>query len=358
MFLAANAAVLGLAGCWHAPATHSVSPSPAPGVPMAFVGDATCANCHSSEFASHHGSRHAQTFHEMRRSSLGALAPPLGRIDHTGIFLGRKGDEYALAVPSQTDSVAPLQYALGSGKTGMTYVSLVEGEKLVEFRMSYFPHQHGWYVTPGQESLSGDELGKVHPPDDGRACLSCHIVTLPTRTLKPEKHFFGVGCEACHGPGNAHVAAMQAGQYAHSQMDNLKDWPASRLNNLCGKCHGTAQDVQAKHLPRTMTNRLQPYGLMLSQCYLQSKDTLSCVTCHDPHTNVSTNTKHYEAVCLTCHSAAPPVKPLPQVQRVQGQVCPVNAKTGCINCHMPERPAIPGSALPTMMADHFIRKRP
>jgi hypothetical protein len=353
-----TAALILLAGCWHSP---DAGPHLAPQVQTSqvqtpsFVGNAACAACHPDVFNSHSHTRHAATLWPVSRQVLGKLAPPTGPILKTGLVVVEKADKLAIGLPAQSDEVAPLDYALGSGKTGMTYVSLIGGNKIAEFRMSYFPHQKQWYVTPGQEKLAPDDIGKVHPTEDARRCFLCHAVALPPDSLTPEKRFLGVGCESCHGPGGAHIAAVQAGQPAGSPMEKMKDWPATRLNEMCGKCHGTKQDVEMTHLSKTATNRLQAYGLMESKCFKQSKDKLSCVTCHDPHTNASTDTKSYEAVCLTCHSSATVANHPAQVQRVAGKTCPVNPKAKCIGCHMPDRQAIANTQLPTFMADHFIR---
>ena len=83
--------------------------------------------------------RHATTLWTLSKADLGKLAPPTGSILNTGLDMVEKADRLAIVSPAQSDDVALLDYALGSGKTGMTYVSLVGGDKLAEFRMSYFP---------------------------------------------------------------------------------------------------------------------------------------------------------------------------------------------------------------------------
>jgi len=101
------------------------------------------------------------------------------------------------------------------------------------------------------------------------------------------------------------------------------------------------------------TARFQPYGLMKSRCFQASKDTLSCLTCHKPHSNVSSNKETYEKACLSCHDTSG------STSKTQGQAavkaCPVNPKSGCISCHMPKRGVLPTSDVDTMMADHHIR---
>jgi hypothetical protein len=354
LLAAATGALSLMAGCRGRPPAATSPTAQAPTAQAAFVGNAACAGCHPAEYKNQSHSRHMQTLHRMSRQDLGALAPPSGEFGRSGYVIQERGDQFVFARPSQTTAVAPIQYALGSGKTGMTYVSVVGGDKLMEFRFSYFPHPQQWYMTPGQEDLGPDDLAKTHPPADARKCLLCHAVTLPANSPAPDPRFFGVGCESCHGPGSLHVAAMHAGR-PQTGMESLAAWPATRLNEMCGQCHGTATEIAAARLPPDSTARYQPYGLMRSRCFLESKKTLSCLTCHDPHTDASTNVETYTAACLTCHSAPTSVDRPSPLWSLAIKTCPVNPKAKCITCHMPPRNVIANSPIPTYMADHYIR---
>ena len=290
IFLIATGALLIAAGCAHSHPPKAVLPTPiAPAITVPatipavaqgnFVGSAVCADCHRALYTVQSHSRHALTLHLVSKQSLGNLAPPAGQIEGSPLLVVEQKNKFALSAVGRTDETASLTYALGSGRTGMTYVTPVNNDTLAEARMSYFPHYKKWYPTPGQEDLSGDVLGKMHFGEDGRRCLLCHAVSLPPASLTPKRSFFGVGCESCHGPASAHVAAMRAGKYNDLKMVHLADQPASQITEICGKCHGTLQQAQDRHLPESMSNRLQAYGLALSRCYQQSKDTLSCITC-------------------------------------------------------------------------------
>lgn len=237
----------------------------------------------------------------------------------------------------------------------MTYVSVVEGGQVAEITMSFLPHQKLWHITPGDESRPWDTVARIRPPDGGRGCFSCHAVMDAHQTLAPAQKFFGVGCESCHGPGSLHVQRMRSGDFQETGMDDLSQWPASRILELCGQCHGSAQSAMSGTAPVTTqgTNRFQPLGLAESRCFQGSKDTLSCITCHDPHTDVSTDQKGYEAVCLSCHTAVIAHRPLPMRTEVI-KLCPVNQKDGCIRCHMPTENVLDATA-PIRMADHYIR---
>ncbi len=350
----ASLAILAIAGCHSGPSTPAPTRVAAATAPPTYVGSAVCAPCHSGEFTDWNASRHAHTLQRVTRKELGALAPPTGRVPSTVFTLVANEGGIAASAPAQSDAIAPLKYALGSGKTGMTYVTPAPDGRLLEFHMSYFPHQKAWYVTPGQESLAPDDLGKIHPPADGRKCILCHAVTLPEQSGDPQPAFYGVGCESCHGPGSAHIAAKQGGPDSAGGMDDLTAWPSRRLLDLCGRCHGTKQDVVSQNLPKSISNRMEPYRLSESRCYQESHDTLSCLTCHNPHHDASADDRSYERVCLSCHTKDASKRPS-AVRAQEVHTCPVNPRSGCVKCHMPARQAIPNTKLPTWMADHEIR---
>jgi hypothetical protein len=311
-----------------------------------FVGNTACAPCHAKNFGSHQRTRHMQTLHDTMRSDLGENAPPTGMIPGE-IKLGWLEEELVI-ITSEKDTGeeinVPLDLAFGSGKTGITYIAL-EPSGCLEMRQSYFPHnKQKWVVTPGQENLAATTVGQVHDLASTQRCIGCHSVTKPAGQLKPDRSFYGVGCESCHGAGARHVAAREAKTpFTREEIVVLREAGGEKINQVCGSCHRTAEDVSRMGASaKKSTGRFQPYGLSLSRCFKESKDKLSCTTCHNPHEDASTDQKEYEKTCLSCHSA-------PQ------KTCPVNPKEKCVSCHMPTRPLSPNPNFPIKMADHFIR---
>jgi Cytochrome c3 len=312
-----------------------------------FVGNAACQPCHAVNFESHTHSRHMQTLREGTRTALAGLAPPLGPLPGVGTVTWDQ-DQLLIEAPNKDTGApvpVPIDLVLGSGKTGMTYLAIHDQGSL-EIRQSFFPHEKKFHVTPGQEEFATNVVGQTHTLPDAIRCVGCHSVATPSAGPLPEKRFYGVGCESCHGAGAKHVVARQAlpkTPFSRDELVVLRGAGGARLNAVCGKCHRTPEKVATlDKLAQQATNRFQPYGLSLSKCFKKSNDTLSCATCHNPHKDASTNPKEYEKTCLSCHSA-------PQ------KACPVNPKEKCVSCHMPTKPVFPGTPFPITMADHFIR---
>ncbi len=284
-------------------------------------------------------SHHAFTLRPVTRAALGEAMPAPGRINSSQYAFVEKNGRFYFEInpPSMPKNYQlwPLDFVFGSASTGITFVSMLEGRNVVEMKMSYFPHKHKWGITPGQKFTNPAAAGNLANLVQSRQCLGCHMVAMSKNTFVPRQEFYGVGCESCHGPGRQHIAAVQSGSHDLKMVD-LKRLDATGLNTLCGKCHETAKEVGASPFMRKMTYRFQPYGLMKSRCFLESGNRLSCESCHDPHTNASSDMAVYVRACLSCHSGSqigsPAVRTLGQ-----GKTCPVNPKGNCIPCHMPQR---------------------
>jgi hypothetical protein len=174
---------------------------------------------------------------------------------------------------------------------------------------------------------------------------------------RPEARDRGIGCERCHGPAGNHPAAIAA-SFPQPAIARPRLAPAARIVALCGECH----TAPAKTTPEDPSFvRYQASSLVLSRCYTESRDRLSCVNCHDPHQDLESSAGPYEETCLKCHS---PSQSSSRGQTTQGvdlgkteltrTVCPVNPQNDCLKCHMPKiKNAVPR----TEFTDHHIRVR-
>lgn len=208
---------------------------------------------------------------------------------------------------------------------GMTWddVSWVIGGALWKAR---FVDNNGYIVTGTnvQMNLENNTWSNYEPttavgtkPYD---CGSCHTTGWVATTdggvhqdgLVGFKGSFaapGVQCEACHGPGGRHVAALG------EKLEIVKD----NSSAMCGQCHirGSATTIPAK---AGFIEHHEQYNEMLSAGHAGHK----CVTCHDPH--ISTTRGMAGAIkidCVTCHTEP----------KYSGDFH--NEITDCTTCHMP-----------------------
>jgi hypothetical protein len=342
----------------------------------AHLGDEACASCHPRESAAHARTRHAATLHAVGQGPLPFHLPVKDHFVDPATSLQyqfeRQGDRCRFTVEApEGPRSGEAQYAFGSGKTGITLVGSTD-DTVREFRMSYFPARRRWEVTPGQRSASADPLGTRHDRATAQRCFSCHATVIAASRVLPEARFMGVGCESCHGPGRAHLEAVRRGD-ADRRIERLGRWDGTRINTLCGRCHRTERELDPLDtFALSQTQRFQPVGLAKSACFQQSAGRLTCVTCHDPHTDARTDEANYVKVCVSCHTPPAfrrsgvqafrrsgvgkiaPDRPNAQTPERLSRACPVSPRGGCISCHMPDCEVVRG----IRMADHWIRVFP
>jgi hypothetical protein len=201
------------------------------------------------------------------------------------------------------------------------------------------------------------------PPAETRACFACHTTaSVINNQLDAKDAVPGVTCEACHGPGSSHVAAMDLGQ--HEEGANLIMNP-SRLNpvesvDYCGACHRTWEDVVTNIGLGSLNLRFAPYRLENSKCWTSKPDArLTCVACHDPHQPLEHDAAAYDSRCLQCHVNQASAKATADHRDSDhpnsehpGAACPVSTKN-CTTCHMPK---VESSIQHSTFTDHWISK--
>jgi hypothetical protein len=331
-----------------------------------YVGEAACRECHPGESALQARSGHARTLRLAERSPVIAwlngksVSDPKYPEVTWSYHVRDKKLIVDRTLEGQTESMA-LDYSLGSGKHGVTFVAIQGGNPGldptgIEHHISYFADGPRLAITPGQERRERDwhhndtvKNGAFGLPFDQRRlqeCLACHSTLtstaqgkrLETATLLPN-----VSCERCHGPGRDHVAAARKGEAELTMRmgyEQVQPWVEV---NLCGECHRLPSTVSFSSIrPENPSMvRFQGVGISMSACYAKGLGSLRCTTCHDPHDRASSDHTHYEAACLSCHRMG-----------IAPKVCSVSPEAKCVSCHMPRR-EIPGNGTFT---DHWIRK--
>jgi hypothetical protein len=350
-----------------------------------FTRSQVCATCHAGIYASYRQTDMGRSMALPSDASQRAIVSDSGTVTspklNRGYSVFRKGgalyqSEYELDSSGHEvfRDTHKLEYAIGSGVNGITYL-VRQGEYLFEAPLTYYTRIHQWGLSPGYET---EDLGFSRPAP--AACVSCHsgrsTADRNRRGLFRDPPFqeLAIGCENCHGPGQRHVAERRGLKTASNRAGKTIVNPAKiegwLADNICMNCHeGTATRVlqpgkefsdfrPGRPLDETVavfapplkpgatdvSPLLEHYTLMtLSTCYRASKGALHCVSCHDPHVQPrSAPAAYYRQKCLQCHTAANCKLPLDARKAKQDD---------CAGCHMPkDRSEIPHSVL----TDHRI----
>ena len=193
-------------------------------------------------------------------------------------------------------------------------------------------------------------------------CMGCHT-TNSRVTLDAESDTYrtawsdpGVSCEACHGPGSAHIAADIQDKSA-TILNPAKMADPNRAGMICGACHTRGESLDQRfayantYRPGGQLNLLfdekpgqHPDGSPKShhQQYNDWRNSgharagVMCWDCHSPHATGKSNRFQLKLpgslLCASCHTVEP--------RGVHG----LHSVNNCIGCHMPStvQSAVPG----------------
>ena len=304
------------------------------------VGSSRCLECHTevSGAEPHHMAQTGSAVtreSQLRWFSDQALARPIDqaadllvadrpryRRTDRGVFL-EHGDSSAVEV----------QAVFGSGVHGFTPIG-TDGRVVRELSVSYLAHRDVWILTPGQEN-NPDALGRALVPEDGERCLGCHMTQIAWRAdgLDPEQSVFGVQCERCHGPGSAHVEAVESGLEENLVFSPGSLSPKEQVE-FCGQCHRKSSDLDPREIlaEKPANARHAGAGLMLSACFRKSPSeaTITCTDCHNPHRNIAPQTDSFDDACIRCHVA-------PDAEH---EDLSITSSASCVDCHMGRRASL------------------
>lgn len=348
--------------------------APSATVPSAagYVGSKVCAQCHAPIATKFARTDMGRSMSEISSSLLERIPVSASVVDdriarHFDVHVedGKLfQSEYATGADGKEifRETHPVDWIIGSGANGFGAL-IKRGDFLFETPLSFYTKTQSWALSPGYEF--GD-YGFNRPILPG--CIACHsgrpqaVLGGNGRFLDPPFRELAIGCENCHGPGEAHVREMREGDSSggsdtHSIVNpaKLDPWLA---NNICMSCHQTGDAMVLKpgkdyrdFMPGSplddtlaifmvpprrgspQTDLLEHYfSMTLSKCYRSSAGRLSCITCHDPHVepakeNVPT---YYREKCLSCHTEKSCALPIAIRQRK-------TPSDDCAGCHMPKR---------------------
>ncbi|WP_372636225.1 tetratricopeptide repeat protein [Fodinibius sp.] len=331
-----------------------------------FVGDETCATCHSSETASWKGSHHDYAMKEASDQSV--------RGDFDNVTFTHQEETYRFFIEdsqfmveapgpdgrsvryevTHTFGWAPLQqYLLDFGKG-----------KLQALNIAWDTEKEEWFaMNPEEDIQHGDWLHWTGGAMNWNTmCADCHSTNLQQNYIAEADSFhttwssINVSCESCHGPGQKHVDFVQSEEVEEATMERIREdleltqnTPQTEQIDQCAQCHALREDMTddyahtenfLDHYNPTLPHPESYFadGQIKEEVYvygsfLQSKmfgEGVKCNDCHDPHSlelkaNVTDNT-----LCMQCHE--------PRYNTVEHFKHQVNTEASrCINCHMTGR---------------------
>ena len=332
-----------------APLTPEAAAAPAslPADHGRYVGSVTCKGCHEEVYARWSKTRMANVVRDPRDHP-DAITPDI----------------------SQPNPV----YNFTKDDVALVYGSRWKQRYFKKVGDDYFPLPVQWdvfhktwskYFVPN----TGDWWAPLYPPDNfqrptGPLCDGCHSVNYDIKTKAVTE--WNVGCERCHGPGEAHgkkpvrdniinpgrldyVHTSDTCIQCHSQGQPLSnpiegkyyDWPvgydvAKNLADYWNLEEHKLGETTFTHFPdgTAHKNRMQGNDFVQSLMYARG---VTCVSCHDPHgtENVAMVRKPGNALCLDCHG--PNAQAGPHAPSVEDHTHHKAGSAGneCIACHMP-----------------------
>lgn len=308
-----------------------------------------CGRCHA-EGRTQPGTEMAHALETAAQDQILKNHPLLTATDGQYSYrIERKGDQSLYSVTDGTATLSmPILAALGvSSSLGQTYILEKDG-KLYESRMSWFRELNALGPTLGQSNRPAglaEAAGHLLSQDDAARCIGCHATNaVSDGRLTLDKMTPGVQCSHCHEATEEHLAALVKGSgkpVVPPALAKLRDLSAEQASNFCGRCHRTWSDVVVHEDYNIGNVRFQPYRLWSSKCYDPDDARISCLACHDPHVEPTTQITDYDAKCQACHGGGKP----------GAKACPVS-RHNCASCHMPKTD-VPGAHF--KFTDHRIR---
>ncbi|MCA9684390.1 MAG: hypothetical protein KC457_19495, partial [Myxococcales bacterium] len=237
-----------------------------------FVGSQRCRACHVDAYASWYASWH-RTMTQAVDPTTVIAAFDGRRLAHADgeHAVERRGDEFWVLMPEAEALLAraegsradplPMRWqrvvmSTGAHNMQMYWVATAPGRRLVAFPFAWVVEAQRWVANE-------DTLLRPHEPNVvygwNQVCLKCHAVAgapafsdapgLAEDRVETEVAELGIACEACHGPGAAHVAAQASPlrRYVHHLRGSVDDGivhpgrlDGHRSAEICGQCHAAS----------------------------------------------------------------------------------------------------------------------
>jgi tetratricopeptide (TPR) repeat protein len=347
-----------------------------------FVGSDKCRSCHKPEYdkwrQSHHRWAMARATEETVRGDFSDA-----EFQYFGVTskFFRKNDKYYVATlgPEGVKGDFEITHTFGWYPL-QQYLVPFPGGRLQCLPIAWDVEKQQWYHLYPDRPLDPDDwLYWTNQAQNWNGmCAECHSTDLKKNydpaadAYKTSWSEINVGCEACHGPGSAHVRWAKMPEMGRPSIINdaltvqTRGLSSRQQIELCAPCHSrrmSLDDNIHRHadfldygIPQLLSdNMYYADGQILEEVYvygsfMQSKmyaRDVRCSDCHDMHG--TRRIKEGNALCLQCHKAAVYDTKDHHFHKQAGEKGePIKSKRGqilfdvgtgalCEQCHMPGR---------------------
>ncbi|SFL40833.1 Cytochrome c554 and c-prime [Shimia haliotis] len=286
----------------------------------------------------------------------------------------RDGDDYVVDVTEKDGTqTAYTVHSVGGTHPLEHLIFETEPGRLQSFDVAWDVDKKNWFHLYPEQDL---------PPDDGyhwsgpyknwnARCAECHATEFEknydfqTRSYTSVQSEIGVGCEACHGPGEAHLRQQEGEMPTYTIPLDQYGFSAAltdpqEVMEQCATCHSRREAFgNGNPLPGTSFHDAyslallrpglyEPDGHILDEVYVygsfrQSKmheEGVTCVNCHDSHS--AQLLLDETETCTQCHSTVGngdfPTLKLADYDSAEHHFHEEGSEGArCVSCHMPQR---------------------
>jgi predicted CXXCH cytochrome family protein len=365
--------------------------------PVATYSDAAaCAGCHQEVAKTYRKTGMGRSFYRASPERMVENFTSGNRFHHKpserSYQMARRGDRFFLRRHQRGPDgreinviEKEIHYVMGSGNHARSYIHRTPENRLIELPVAWYAEKGGFFaMSPGYDRAEHPDFRRNISFD----CLFCHNgypKLAPGADLPGSEPIFpgplpeGIDCQRCHGPGGAHIAAVQARsapEVIRASIVNPARLHPGRQIEVCMQCHlETTSFTLPNSIPRydrgafsyrpneplanfvlhfdhaPGTGREEKfeivssvYRLRRSACFQKSGGKLGCTTCHNPHDipRGEQAAAHYSSVCRQCHAAL-------ETRITAGRH---TSDRNCLPCHMPKRRT--EDVVHAVMTDHRI----
>ena len=343
---------------------------------VSFVENHVCQQCHPQAFQAWQGSHHERAMQPATDTTvLGDFQN--ASFTHQGVtsrFFTRD-EKFFVHTEGPNGQMAdfPIHYTFGVEPL-QQYLIPMPGGRLQSFTVAWDTQKQRWFhLYPNEQVQPGDPLHWTGLYQTWNVmCAECHSTNLRKQYDAKSKAYqttwsaINVSCQACHGPGERHVAWAKDTNphddqpYPHKGLVvDFTTLDGQGQVEQCARCHArrhrvSVDDQHGRSLlddfvPEVLRDGLyHADGQILDEVYvygsyLQSKmyhAGVRCTDCHQPHT--AQLRAQGNALCVQCHQTRPetrfPTLPSKAYNTPKHHFHAAgSAGAQCVNCHMPAK---------------------